>query len=55
LVKIEDDRRRRIELEAYLDKGRGDCHLRKPEIARLIVDSLCLMVNSPAPRRGKRL
>jgi REP element-mobilizing transposase RayT len=39
LLKIEDDRQRRIELEAYLDKGRGACHLRQPEIARLIEDS----------------
>src|SRR4026208_793259 len=28
LLKIEDDRKQRIELEAYLDKGRGACHLR---------------------------
>jgi len=41
LVKIEDDRKRRIELEAYLDKGRGECHLRQPEIAKLVEDSLC--------------
>ena len=36
LLEIEDDRRRRIELEAYLDKGRGACHLRRPEIAGLV-------------------
>src|SRR5262245_60566914 len=28
LLQIEDDRKRRIELEAHLDKGRGKCHLR---------------------------
>jgi putative transposase len=40
LLKIEDDRKRRIELEAYLDKGRGECHLRRPEVAKLVEDSL---------------
>lgn len=40
LLKIEDDRKRRIELETYLDKGRGECHLRRPEIAKLVEDSL---------------
>ena len=42
LLKIEDDRKRRIELEAYLDKGRGECHLRRPDIAALVEDSLLL-------------
>src|SRR5207245_9606799 len=28
LLKIEEDRKRRIELEAYLDQGRGECNLR---------------------------
>lgn len=40
LLKIEDDRKRRIELEAYLDKGRGECHLRRPDIAEMVEDSL---------------
>jgi putative transposase len=40
LLKIEDDRRRRIELERYLDKGQGECLLRKPEVAREVEDSL---------------
>jgi hypothetical protein len=31
LLQIENDPQRRIELEAYLDKGRGACHLRRPE------------------------
>src|ERR1041385_6111569 len=34
LLKIEDDRKRRTQLEAYLDKGRGACHLRRPEVAK---------------------
>src|SRR6185503_21393448 len=38
--RIEDDRERRIELEAYLDCGRGECHLRKPEIAKLVEENL---------------
>jgi REP element-mobilizing transposase RayT len=36
LVKVEDDLERRRLLEAYLDKGRGDCHLRNPAIAELV-------------------
>ncbi|MGV3755728.1 MAG: transposase [Verrucomicrobiota bacterium] len=40
LWKIEDDRKKRAELEAYLDKGRGECHLRVPEIACLAEESL---------------
>lgn len=27
-------------LEAYLDKGRGECHLRQPEIAKLVEDAV---------------
>jgi putative DNA methylase len=40
LLKIEDDRQRRIELEAYLDKGRGECHLRRTDIAAIVESSL---------------
>ena len=40
LWKIEDDRLRRAELESYLDKGRGECHLRRPEIAQLVEDTV---------------
>ena len=40
LLKIEDDRRRRIDLEAYLDQGRGECHLRRAEIAAMVEASL---------------
>jgi putative transposase len=36
LLKIEDDRQRRIQLEGYLDRGRGQCHLRRSEIAKLV-------------------
>jgi putative transposase len=39
LSKIEDDRERRAELEAYLDKGRGECHLRRTDVAQLIEDN----------------
>ena len=35
LWNIEDDRERRTELEAYLDKGHGERHLGRPEIASL--------------------
>ena len=40
LWKIEDDRQRRAELEAYLDRGRGKCHLRRPEIAGLAEEAV---------------
>ena len=40
LWKIEDERKRRTELESYLDKGRGECHLRNPEIARWVEDAI---------------
>src|SRR5688572_13076389 len=40
LWKIEGDQQRRAELEAYLDRGRGACHLRKPEIASLVEDAV---------------
>jgi REP element-mobilizing transposase RayT len=39
-LKIEDDRQRRAELEAYLDRGRGACHLRRPDIARIVEDAV---------------
>jgi REP element-mobilizing transposase RayT len=37
---IEDNRRRRAELEKYLDRGRGECYLRQPRIAEIVEDSL---------------
>ncbi len=40
LLKIEDDRKRRIELEANLDQGRGACHLRRADIAAMVEGSL---------------
>lgn len=39
-AKIEDDQQRRAELEAYLDRGRGECHSRKPEIANLVEEAV---------------
>lgn len=38
-LKLEDDREQRKQLEAYLDKGRGGCHLRQPGIAQLVEDN----------------
>ena len=35
LLKIEEERERRKKLEAYLDEGRGQCWLRRPDIAEL--------------------
>jgi putative transposase len=40
LWKIEDNKLRRAQLESYLDKGRGECHLRQPVIAKLVEDAL---------------
>jgi putative transposase len=40
LLKIEEDRDRRRQLEAYLDHGRGECHLRPADIARLVDDAV---------------
>jgi len=40
LLKIEDDRKRRIELEDYLDKGRGECLLRRNDVAEIVENSL---------------
>jgi putative transposase len=40
LLHIEDDQTRRIEMEAYLDKGQGECHLQNPEIGRLVDEAL---------------
>ena len=40
LLAIEEDRERLLELEAYLDKGRGECHLRRSDIAKLVEDAL---------------
>lgn len=54
-AKTEDDRERRKLIEAYLDKGRGECHLRRPEIAKLVEDNFlnfsgCCDSQSRAPR-----
>jgi REP element-mobilizing transposase RayT len=40
LLEIEEDRERRKELEAYLDKGRGKAWLRRPDIAAVCEGAL---------------
>ena len=40
MLAIEDERERRKELEAYLDRGRGECHLRRPDIGALVDGAL---------------
>lgn len=40
LLEVEDNRERHTQLEAYLDKSRGECHLRKPEIGRIVDGAL---------------
>jgi putative transposase len=36
LFKIEDERKRRTQLETYLDKGRGESHLRREDVAQTV-------------------
>jgi REP element-mobilizing transposase RayT len=40
LWRIEEERERRTQLERYLDAGKGECLLRKPELAQLVADNL---------------
>src|SRR5262249_39729027 len=40
LWRIEDDRDRRTKLEAYLDRGQGECHLRRPDVAWIVETAL---------------
>src|SRR5207247_699566 len=40
LVEIDNDDERRKKLQAYLDKGRGECPLREARIAKLVDESL---------------
>ena len=46
LSRIENDRERRAELEAYLDRGRGHCPLRSPEVAKVVENNLCNFAQS---------
>ena len=40
MLLVEDDRARRQQLEKYLDQGRGECHLRRADIAGLVEEAL---------------
>ncbi|HXC98764.1 MAG TPA: hypothetical protein VN048_05440 [Verrucomicrobiae bacterium] len=40
LIKIEDSRKKRSELEGYLDRGLGVCHLRDMKLASTVEDAL---------------
>ena len=40
LLQLEDKHERREKLEAYLDKGRGESYLRRPEIGSLVDEAL---------------
>lgn len=40
LLALEDERQKRMKIEAYLDSGRGECYLRQPEIAALVQGNL---------------
>jgi putative DNA methylase len=40
LLEIEEQRKRSIKIEAYLDAGHGECILRHPEIACLVQENL---------------
>jgi len=40
LEKLEVDRRFSMRLDAYLDQGRGACHLSRPPVARIVAENL---------------
>jgi REP element-mobilizing transposase RayT len=40
LLRIEDDRERRVQLEAWLDEGYGECYLREGEVAKGVAEAL---------------
>ena len=40
VLKVEDDHERCLQIEKYLDRGRGDCHLRRPDIGTLVENAL---------------
>lgn len=40
LLQIEAEPKRREQLQAYLDKGCGECLLRRPDVAQVVEDSL---------------
>jgi putative transposase len=40
LLEIEDNAERRRKLQAYLDKGRGECPLRNPQLAGMVDEAL---------------
>ena len=40
LLEVEDDRERRKRLDVYLDQGFGECWLRRPSVARLLIEAL---------------
>jgi putative transposase len=39
LLQVEDNRERRLQLENYLDQSRGECLLRRTDLARLVEDA----------------
>ncbi len=39
LAQVEDIQEQRKQIDAYLDKSRGECHLRRPEIGKLVEDN----------------
>lgn len=40
LLALEDEHEKRLKIEAYLDRGHGECHLRNPAIAALVQENL---------------
>ncbi|GEP46459.1 transposase [Brevifollis gellanilyticus] len=40
VLRIEDDRERRTQLEAWLDLGHGACHLKEERFARMVANTL---------------
>jgi REP element-mobilizing transposase RayT len=39
-LSIQEEREKRIKLEAYLDLGRGECVLRRPSVAKMLEETL---------------
>ncbi len=47
-AKLEDHHEKRKQTEAYLDKGRGECHLRSPNIAELVETNFRSFARNPS-------
>lgn len=46
LLEIEDNREKRTQLEGYLDSCKGECHLRRDDVAQIVEASLLFKHNA---------